>query len=211
MTRNLYRRAQFLLGVADLSQLPPDRGSEVAFAGRSNAGKSSALNAIAEHGGLARTSKTPGRTQQINFFTLDDDRRLADLPGYGYARVPEAEKRRWQRLLHAYLEGRRSLKGLVLVMDIRHPFTDFDRHMIEWCREAAMPLHLLLTKADKLNRGPAQSTLLKARGDLERIYPGSGIQLFSSTAKMGLEEARALLDRWLEVAAPAEGQKKAPD
>jgi GTP-binding protein len=197
MPSTLYRRAQFILSANALSQLPPDQGAEVAFAGRSNGGKSSALNTLTDNGSLARTSKTPGRTQLINLFGLDPERRLVDLPGYGYAQVPEAVKRHWQQLLEKYLETRRSLKGLVMIMDIRHPLTEYDRQMLGWCRDSAMPVHVLLTKADKLNRGPASSVLLQVRRTLDTDFPGTTVQLFSSSAKQGVEEARTVLDRWL--------------
>ena len=145
----LCQQARFLISAAKVDQCPPDEGYEVAFAGRSNAGKSSALNTLT-HASLARTSKTPGRTQLLNFFTLDEERRLVDLPGYGYAKVPIPLKQHWQRHLEAYLGSRESLVGLVLMMDIRHPLTDFDRLMLDWAQVSRLPVHVLLTKADKL-------------------------------------------------------------
>lgn len=199
MASTLYRRAHFVLSVNELFQLPPDQGAEVAFAGRSNAGKSSALNTLTDNGSLARTSKTPGRTQLINVFGLDPVRRLMDLPGYGYAEVPEAVKRHWQNLLARYLETRESLKGLVLIMDVRHPLTEHDRTMLEWCMQAQMPVHVLLTKADKLKRGPALTALAQVKSALDKEFPGVTAQLFSSSAKQGVDEARAVLDAWLEV------------
>jgi GTP-binding protein len=192
-----YRKAHFVTSANALQQLPPDTGREVAFAGRSNAGKSSAINTLVGQTGLARTSKTPGRTQLINFFGLDEERRLVDLPGYGYAQVPEAVKRHWQDLLERYLTTRRCLEGLVLIMDVRHPLTEYDRTMLGWCAHRGMPVHALLTKADKLNRGPAMATLQKVRKTLEAEYPGVTAQLFSSQAKTGADEARAVLDGWL--------------
>ena len=194
----IYRRARFQLSAPDPRHLPPDRGREVAFAGRSNSGKSSALNAITGQGSLARTSKTPGRTQAINVFPLDEDGavRLVDLPGYGYARVPESVRAHWRRALPRYLERRRSLRGLMLVMDIRHPLTDFDRQMLAWCEAAGLPSHVLLNKADKLGRGRA-TTALRAVRDALADYPGASVQLFSATKATGIDEAHRQLDEWL--------------
>jgi GTP-binding protein len=178
----------FLTSAWQPRQFPPDEGAEVAFAGRSNAGKSSALNAITGRRDLARTSKTPGRTQLINFFELDDRRRrLADLPGYGYAKVPERIKAHWQELLSRYVEARASLAGLVIVMDARHPLTDFDRQMLEWTDGQSLPVHVLLTKADKLSRGESSNVLRQVRTALETR---ASAQLFSAVAKTGVEDAR---------------------
>ena len=199
-----YRRARFVLSAARLSQCPPDTGLEVAFAGRSNAGKSSAINAICDHRGLARASKTPGRTQQINFFSLDREQRIVDLPGYGFAKVPEELRRQWGRLVEAYLRGRRSLAGIVLLMDIRHPLKDQDRSLIEWVAALDIPLHVLLTKADKLARGPAQGTLLSVQREL-RWVPRASTQLFSALTGQGVDEARSVLDSWFERAADPPG------
>lgn len=196
---NPFRLASFLTSANKISQLPPDEGLEVAFAGRSNAGKSSALNALTDQRSLARTSKTPGRTQLINFFTIDEQRRLVDLPGYGYAKVPEAIKRHWQQVLAEYLQVRTCLRGLVLLMDIRHPLKEFDRQMLDWCASREMPVHILLTKADKLNRGPAGSALQQVRKVLKTEYPQATVQLFSSLDKQGLELAQEQLARWLEM------------
>jgi len=196
---NPYQRAQFLLSATALAQLPEDIGIEVAFAGRSNAGKSSAINRITAIGNLARTSKTPGRTQQINLFGLDEARRLVDLPGYGYAKVPEAVKRQWQGLLERYLQGRESLRGLILMMDIRHPLTEYDRMMLSWCAHRAMPVHILLTKADKLKRGPATAVLHKVQRALAEVHPGATLQLFSALKGTGLEEARTQLNGWFDL------------
>ena len=179
------------------SQLPPDTGVEVAFAGRSNAGKSSAINAITGRKGLARTSKTPGRTQAINFFAVDPDRRLVDLPGYGYAKVSHAVKRRWEQTLSHYLQTRQSLRGLVLIMDIRHPLTAMDRDLLQWCRDAGLPVHSLLTKADKLSRGGANVTLLKVRHSLASLHPAASVQHFSSLKHQGIEQARRVVGEWL--------------
>ncbi len=196
-----YRRASFVLSVARLAQCPPDEGIEVAFAGRSNAGKSSAINTICGQGKLARTSKTPGRTQQINFFALDDRRRLVDLPGYGFARIPEELRRAWGRLVESYLRERRSLAGIVLLMDVRHPLKDQDRDLVNWAATLSIPLHVLLTKSDKLARGTAKSALLAVRRELATV-PATTVQLFSALDGTGLDEARAHLDGWF-TAAPA--------
>lgn len=206
---NPFRLVSFLTSANQLNQLPPDEGHEVAFAGRSNAGKSSALNTLTDHRGLARTSKTPGRTQLINFFLLDEQRRLVDLPGYGYAKVPEAVKRHWQQVLADYLRVRQCLRGLVLLMDIRHPLKDFDRQMLDWCNNQKMPVHILLTKADKLKRGPASNTLQQVRKTLKAEYPLVTVQLFSSLDKQGVEQARAQLASWLELDSTAERGEEA--
>ncbi len=196
---NPFRLASFLTSANQLNQLPPDEGLEVAFAGRSNAGKSSALNTLTDQRSLARTSKTPGRTQLINFFIIDEQHRLVDLPGYGYAKVPEAIKRHWQQVLADYLRVRRCLRGLILLMDIRHPFKEFDRQMLDWCTHQQMPVHILLTKADKLKRGPAGNTLQQVRKTLKTDYPLATVQLFSSLDKQGVEQAREKLAEWLEI------------
>lgn len=193
-----YRRARFLTSAPGLRQCPPDSGVEVAFAGRSNAGKSSAINALTGQRKLARTSKTPGRTQLLNFFALDDEsRRLVDLPGYGFAQVPLAVKEEWQRNLDEYLTSRESLRGLVLLMDIRHPLQPFDTHMLAWAQRSDMPVHVLLTKADKLNFGAAKSALLSVRSKLPRAAHPTTIQLFSALSNNGLEELQQRLDDWL--------------
>ena len=193
-----YQRAEFFTSAAKLSQLPTDAGYEVAFAGRSNAGKSSTLNVICQHHGLAKTSKTPGRTQLINVFKLDEERRLIDLPGYGYAKVSIEVKKRWQATLSEYLQKRECLQGLILVMDIRHPLKDYDQAMIEWSTEINLPLHILLNKADKLSRGPANDTLLDVQKTLS-AYPHISVQLFSALKKTGVEEAEELLGRWFNL------------
>lgn len=177
----------FLLSAWQPHQFPTDQGSEVAFAGRSNAGKSSALNAIVGRKDIARTSKTPGRTQLINFFALDDTRRLADLPGYGYAKVPEQMRKHWRELLTRYVEARESLAGLVIVMDARRPLTDFDQQMLGWTQANGLRTHLLLTKADKLSRGEAGMTLRKVRG---AVGADVSAQLFSAVDKTGVDDAR---------------------
>lgn len=186
--------AQFLLSAASLTQLPPDTGVEIAFAGRSNAGKSSALNAITGVKNLARTSKTPGRTQLLNFFTLDDNRRLVDLPGYGFAKVPDAVKQAWERTVTGYLERRRSLVGLFLIMDSRHVLTQLDTVMISWCHAADLSLHILLTKVDKLNRGDARSTLTKVTAEVGNER--TSVQLFSALSGEGREAAQKVLLGW---------------
>ena len=191
-----YSHARFLLSVPDPQQAPSDTGVEVAFAGRSNAGKSSALNALTQRKSLARTSKTPGRTQHLVFFELDGERRLVDLPGYGYAKVPEKVRRHWGLAMENYFSGRQSLRGLILVMDVRHPLTDFDKQMLQWCQHAKMRVHILLTKADKLKRGPAMSTLLKVQKTLAEQHNVS-VQLFSALKHTGVEQAREVLDSWL--------------
>lgn len=177
----------FLLSAWQPHQFPPDTGAEVAFAGRSNAGKSSALNTIVGRKDMARTSKTPGRTQLINFFSLAPGQRLADLPGYGYAKVPEEMRKHWQQLLSRYVEARESLAGLVIVMDARRPLTDFDQQMLGWTHANGLPTHLLLTKADKLSRSEATLTLRKVRS---AIGDGTTAQLFSAVDKTGLDDAR---------------------
>jgi len=186
-------QATFLTSAAKLSQCPQDDGIEVGFCGRSNAGKSSAINYLTDQRKLARTSKTPGRTQLINFFSITDAFRLVDLPGYGYARVPTAVKREWHKNIDAYLKHRQSLCGLVLVMDIRHPLKEFDRMMLDWSEQANLPIHILLTKADKLKRGAQQATLLKVRRALSEA---ASAQTFSATNGIGKED----LISWLAAA-----------
>ena len=192
-----YRAAQFLTSAARVEQCPPDEGWEVAFAGRSNAGKSSAINSLTGNSRLARTSKTPGRTQLLNFFSLSEHQRLVDLPGYGFAKVPERVKREWVKQIESYLQHRQSLRGLVLMMDVRHPLQDFDRMMLDWAVAAAMPVHILLTKADKLKKGPAKNTLFKVQGALAANADLISAQLFSALKHTGLDELRAVLDAWL--------------
>ena len=197
---NPFRKAQFLVSANRLEQLPADGGAEVAFAGRSNAGKSSALNAICDQQGLARTSKTPGRTQLLNVFPVGDPAaRLVDLPGYGYAKVPEAMRLHWRGVIDTYLRNRASLKGLVLVMDARHPLKEFDRHMLEFGAASGRACHCLLTKADKLSRSEGLRTLAAVRKELATFAPEATAQLFSSLAKTGLDEARTLVAGWLDL------------
>jgi len=194
----LYRQAHYTISATQLSELPPDTGIEVAFAGRSNAGKSSAINTITDQKALARISKTPGRTQMINFFALDDDRALVDLPGYGYAKVPEKMKIRWQQTLGKYLETRQALKGLMLMMDIRHPLREFDQQMIGWANKSELPVHILLTKSDKLKHGAAMASLHKVTDELKKLNLNASVQLFSSLKKTGKDEAIAQLDHWFQ-------------
>ncbi len=195
------------MGVARLAALPADVGVEVAFAGRSNAGKSSVINALTGRTALARISKTPGRTQQINFFVLDDEeRRLVDLPGYGYANVPIAVKRRWAALVEGYLGSRRCLRGVVLLMDVRRPFTDADCQLVDWCAHAGLATHVLLNKSDKLSRAAGLRVLADARKRLAPLGGENLVQLFSATRRTGIDELAARLDAWLgyETAAASE-------
>jgi len=192
----LYRQAEFLTSAAKLTQTPPDKGYEVAFAGRSNAGKSSAINTLCDQKSLARTSKTPGRTQLLNFFALDEERRIVDLPGYGYAKVAEGIKRDWQGALADYLEQRDCLRGLMLMMDIRHPLKDYDRQLLDWANHISLSVHVLMTKSDKLKRGPASSTVLKVRAELHQFNPAFTVQAFSSLKRTGIDQAHAKLDEW---------------
>ncbi len=192
-----YRTAQFLISAPKLKLCPPDTGSEVAFAGRSNAGKSSALNALTGSNKLARTSKTPGRTQLINFFSITEEARLVDLPGYGFAKVPETMKREWQKHMDEYLSDRRCLKGLVLLMDIRHPLKEFDQMLLEWGRMSGMPVHVLLTKADKLKSGASKRELNLIQNKLRELGGEVSVQLFSAPKKTGIDKLAAVLDGWL--------------
>ena len=191
------RRAAFLVSVAETRQLPPDRGAEVAFAGRSNAGKSSALNRIADHRGLARVSKTPGRTRLINYFTIDDRHALVDLPGYGYAAVDSQTQASWEQLLGDYLRDRRALRGVVMIMDCRHPLTDLDLTLLEFCAAAGRPVHVLLSKSDKLAHAARQRTLQTVQRTLAGLSATFSAQLFSATSGSGVDEARAVIAAWL--------------
>lgn len=189
-----FRHAGFLKSAASLADLPPDGGREVAFAGRSNSGKSSALNAIAGVKALARVSKTPGRTQLINFFSVSEGRYLVDLPGYGYARVPPAVQRRWAQLMQGYFVSRRALVGLVLVMDIRRPLTEFDTRLLAWTSPMQLPVLALLSKADKLSRSEA---LAVQRQVLQRLHGQAQVLVFSALSKNGIEAARQVIGSWL--------------
>jgi len=196
----LYHQTKFLVSAAKQSQTPPDDGWEVAFAGRSNAGKSSALNTLCQQKSLARTSKTPGRTQLLNFFSVDEQRRLVDLPGYGFAKVAEKVKLQWQGALADYLENRLSLRGVILLVDVRHPLKDFDRQMLEWSNLIGRPVHILLTKADKLGRGAAAASLQKIQREIAPIGGEMmSVQLFSSLKRQGIDQAHEVLDHWLEL------------
>lgn len=190
-----YSQATYLTSATNLQQLPADSGAEVAFIGRSNAGKSSAVNVITGVKGLARTSNTPGRTQMINYFAMDDAHRLVDLPGYGFARVPPSVKEKWQKMTSDYFENRKSLVGLVLVMDCRHPMKDTDQQMVFWCDEFQVPVHILLTKADKLSKNIQNKTLFSVRHSVANCKNMS-VQLFSSLEKTGVDEVRLKLDEW---------------
>ena len=192
-----FRATSFLISAAKISQCPDDSGGEVAFAGRSNAGKSSAINCLTGNKKLARTSKTPGRTQLLNFFSLSEDSRLVDLPGYGFAKVPEKIKRDWNRLMENYLKYRQSLRGLILLMDCRHPLQPFDQQMLAWAMASQMPTHILLTKSDKMKKGPAKAALLGVSSEIE-VYGGLvSVQLFSAEKNIGLSELTETLNFWL--------------
>ncbi|MCO7190765.1 ribosome biogenesis GTP-binding protein YihA/YsxC [Pseudoalteromonas sp. XMcav2-N-2] len=194
-SRMPYNRAQFVTSAPDISRLPADTGIEVAFAGRSNAGKSSALNALTDQK-LARTSKTPGRTQLINTFSLDDDKRLIDLPGYGFAKVPLEMKKKWQKSLGEYLQKRQSLKGIVVLMDIRHPLKDLDMDLINWAAGSDIPVLALLTKADKLKQGKRKAEVLQVRKALAELNADITVHAFSSLKGLGLKELAWQLDDW---------------
>lgn len=193
----LFQNASFYISAHTLRDLPQPIGIEVAFAGRSNAGKSSALNTLANHNRLAYVSKQPGRTQLINFFALGDERFLVDLPGYGYAKVPQAMRAHWQSVLADYLTFRTSLYGLVLVMDSRHPLTPLDRQMLDWFCPSGKPVHVLLTKSDKLSRSTASQTLQAVKKELNETWGNCTVQLFSSLKKQGVEEAEKIIGEWL--------------
>lgn len=193
----ILRDPVFLLGAAEARQFPQDDLVEIAFAGRSNVGKSSAINAITNRRKLARTSKTPGRTQQINFFSLGAQARLADLPGYGFAQVPLAVKEKWQKTIHQYLQERPNLIVLVLLMDIRHPLTELDRQMIDWACSANLPTQVLLTKADKLKRGKTAATVLKVEKHLGELDGEFGVEPFSSQNYLGVNKMRQQMAEWV--------------
>lgn len=200
--------AVFHISVAHPRDLPQDSLAEVAFAGRSNAGKSSAINTLCNHKRLAFVSKLPGRTQLLNFFRIAEGRFLVDLPGYGFAKAPKEQQMQWQGLIGGYLAHSAHLKGLVLIMDIRHPLTELDWSLLEWFRQMQKPVHVLLSKSDKLSRGPAQQTLAQVRKALQEAGLEATVQLFSSLKKVGVEEAEAVMRKWLDVPKknPAEGK-----
>ena len=200
---NPFARASYHLAAHIPRQLPPDGGAEVAFAGRSNAGKSSALNAMCQQKALARVSKTPGRTQQLVYFALPphEDRFLVDLPGYGYARVPLALREHWQAFIDEWFQNRFALRGLVVVMDIRHPLKEYDLQMLGYAMRRGLPAHALLTKADKLSRGAAGNAVQAVRRQLSAAYGDSvGVQAFSAETRAGVDELRAVVAGWLEIA-----------
>lgn len=196
MLINPYSQANFIKSAAKVDQLPPDEGYEVAFAGRSNAGKSSALNCLTGIKQLARTSKTPGRTQLINLFGLDGSRRLVDLPGYGYAKVALQVKHEWQKNLAQYLEVRQCLRGLVLLMDCRHPLKELDQMMLNWALDREIPIHILLTKSDKMSRSDVKNSVLNLRRQYQLLDYLVSVQAFSSLKKQGVEELIAKLNEW---------------
>ncbi|QKJ89104.1 YihA family ribosome biogenesis GTP-binding protein [Paramixta manurensis] len=198
-----YHVTHFVTSAPDIRHLPADTGIEVAFAGRSNAGKSSALNTLTNQKSLARTSKTPGRTQLINLFQVAEGIRLVDLPGYGYAEVPEELKRKWQRALGEYLQMRDCLKGLVVLMDIRHPLKDLDQQMIQWAVESGIPVLVLLTKADKLASGARKSQLNMVREAALGFMGDVQVEMFSSLKKIGVDKLRLKLDRWFSEIPPS--------
>lgn len=195
-TINLHK-AHFTISAPDIRRLPTDSGIEVAFAGRSNAGKSSALNTLTNQKSLARTSKTPGRTQLINVFEVAPEKRLIDLPGYGYAKVPLEMKKKWQKALGEYLEKRESLQGLVVLMDIRHPLKDLDQDLIEWAADSNLPVLALLTKADKLSQGKASAEVLSVKKKLNALNADIKVQAFSSLKKTGAGQATQIICDWL--------------
>ena len=194
---HLFQKATFYTSVNDMYALPKHTGVEIAFAGRSNAGKSSVINTLANKNRLAFVSKTPGRTQHINFFQLNENQFLVDLPGYGYAKVPDNIRKHWEELLSQYLQTRESLKGLVLIMDIRHPFKALDIQMLDWFIPTGKTIHIILTKADKLSKHQANITLQHATQYVHESYPGCSVQLFSSLARSGIEDATSVINSWL--------------
>lgn len=196
-TARLLQQARFLTSVPTVRAMPPDEGREVAFAGRSNTGKSSAINVLCSQRSLARTSRTPGRTQHLVVFGLSPAQRLVDLPGFGYAKVSKQVRAHWDRELPAYLETRRSLAGLVLLMDVRHPLKPQEDVIVRWCAEAAVPLHVLLNKSDKLGRGQAGAALARVRTALAAAGGNATAQLFSALARRGLDEAWTVIGGWL--------------
>ena len=190
-------KATFTISAPDITHLGDDTGIEVAFAGRSNAGKSSALNTLTNQRGLARISKTPGRTQMINVFEIAENKRLIDLPGYGFAQVPLAMKKKWQKALGEYLEKRDSLKGIVILMDIRHPLKDLDMDLIRWAAEGDLPVLALLTKSDKLSQGKRSSEVIKVQNSLKALNANITVQAFSSLKRTGVEQADEIICNWL--------------
>lgn len=196
--QNSYRKAKFLLSCPSLKGCPDDNGYEVIFAGRSNAGKSSAINILTEQKKLAKVSRTPGRTQHLVFFELDEQRRLVDLPGYGYAKVPDAVKQKWNQNMSEYFDNRNCLKGAIIVMDCRHPLKPFDEMMLQWCINSDIDTNILLTKSDKLKKGAASSTKLAVKNAVKE-FPNINVQLFSSLKKEGVSELCKYLDKIFEL------------
>ena len=195
---NIFNNSRFLISAHKLQQLPADDGQEIAFAGRSNAGKSTTINALTNHRGLAKVSKTPGRTQLFNCFEFAPGRRLVDLPGYGYAKVPEKMRKHWQQEINRYLLERQSLIGVVLIMDIRHPMKEFDRLMLEWAHHSEMNVHLLLNKADKLSSSQMRATLQQVKKAVKEVAPHATVQTFSALRKTGAKELSAVLQTWFK-------------
>lgn len=194
---NYYRQASFLTSASQSSEFPEHDMQEVGFAGRSNAGKSSAINTLCDQKALARISKTPGRTQLINFFPFSESHCLVDLPGYGYAKVPEKMRKEWQRLMESYLGERQQLQGLVIIMDIRHPLKDYDVQMLEWCEDMNTPVHVVLTKADKLKKGAASKQLMGVKKALKEANFDASVQMFSALKKTGIDELQQVLNGWM--------------
>jgi GTP-binding protein len=195
---SVFQEARFVASAHELHELPPDVGREVAFAGRSNAGKSSAINALVQRKRLAFVSKTPGRTQTINFFDCGGERRLVDLPGYGYAAVPKEERAHWGRLIAQYLQGRASLRGLVVIADSRHPLTPLDKQLLGWHAASGQPLLVLLTKSDKLTRSEGAKALARAKAELPMLHPAATAVLFSAIDGTGQRHAHNTIAAWLE-------------
>lgn len=194
--KNIFASCQFLTSAYKVSQLPPDTGLEVAIAGRSNAGKSTTLNTLVGNKKLAKVSKTPGRTQLLNCFDLGDDKRMVDLPGYGYAKVPKKVKKHWQQEINTYLQNRKSLIGVIIVMDIRHPLKEFDQQFLDWADKSGLHSHALLNKSDKFKSGKRKATLLSVKNQMSSISRTSTIQLFSGLKKEGVQELSAVLNNW---------------
>lgn len=191
-----YQKAYFLLSAADVKQLPPDDGIEIAIVGRSNAGKSSVLNKLTQQKNLARVSKTPGRTQLLNVFVIDDTRRLIDLPGYGFAKAPTVAKQKWEKTIDAYIQDRQSLKGLVLVMDARHPMKPLDCQLLSYCSSRSLPVHILLNKSDKLSKGAMAATVQSVTSALTTYNNSVSVQSFSALKGVGIKELHSILDDW---------------
>lgn len=206
-----YQNTHFITSAPDIRHLPEDQGIEIAFAGRSNAGKSSALNRLTNQRSLAKTSKTPGRTQLINLFKVDENCHIVDLPGYGFAQVPLEMKKKWQKSLGEYLQKRECLKGLVVLMDIRHPMKDLDQQLIYWAIESDIPVQVLLTKADKLKSGARKAQLLKIREASLAFGGDVSVDVFSSLKGIGVDQLRRKLDGWFAPAFTLESEEEVSD